>query len=156
MSQPVANLFTVWDTSAPQPDCYLARKLLFPLVTRWDQLFGVMTYEKTDAPEPYVVDTPFYSTLDRRRGPMTIGPYCIIRAGGSVWVRPHQVVAEAIALNTIALPGDSIYFEVIHWSDERALVVATHSLILGTSWLAVIDPSTILSLPRPVSHQATP
>jgi hypothetical protein len=99
----------------------------------------------------------YYATgsIEPRRG-NEIGPYCMTR--GFPWrhrslvVRATDAVIEAVTPR-IVTPDDCLSFEIILHANRddgrepRALVILNHGYIIGSHWLAYIDPSTIPAAP---------
>jgi hypothetical protein len=85
-------------------------------------------------PEPVIVDGN------------ELGPFCTIEFPGSrrsVAVRALPATVEAIRPR-IVTPDDHLSFRIVgHKGTGRALVVAEHGYIIGSHWLAYIDPATI-------------
>lgn len=83
-------------------------------------------------------------------GQNEIGPYCNIdlsQLGGprhrSIIVRATDVVIDAVSPR-IVTPDDHLSFKVIgHAGPGTALVILEHGYIIGSHWLAHIDPATI-------------
>lgn len=95
-------------------------------------------------------------TITRRKG-NTVGPFCTVDArqiGGpahrSIAVRATDATMEALA-GRIVTPDDTLSFQVIvHQRDDmppRALVIAQHGYIIGSHWLAYVDPDTLPAYP---------
>jgi len=77
-----------------------------------------------------------------------IGAHCSIRGNDVGYnyfkVKPSAKVVEYIQENMYpAGHGDSIYFEIIVWDKDQALIVARNSTIIASRWVALIDPKTI-------------
>jgi hypothetical protein len=64
----------------------------------------------------------------------------------SIAVRPTGLTLEAIAPR-IVTPDDHLSFKVHGRPEGRALVVVSHSYIIGSHWLAVVDASTLPAYP---------
>lgn len=128
---------------------YLPRPLLLPdvrdfselleYVSEWD--FATMSHLAGVPPQP-----------DRRPAPVMIGdnevgPYCTVDDGvkrhRGIAVIAKQPVIDAVK-NRIVTDDDHLSFKVIvHTERNRALVILDHGYIIGSHWLAYIDPTTI-------------
>lgn len=150
------RVLDVYDTSAPQPEGFggygrTLPGLLFPNVTRWEQLFEQWTTDKTQAPAPYVIlGVPADDYEGRYRRDPQIGPFMTLdmaKVGGtrygSAWVRARMEVHYGLHQEMLMMRGDTISYQVIAWDDKRAVVTAQYSQILGSHWLAIIDPESI-------------
>lgn len=85
-----------------------------------------------------------FRTGRERRAHMEIGPYLSVQPGfHSFAVAPTSRTVEAIQNRTLSIAYDTISFEVILWDFYDALVVAAHNRIIGSVWLAVVDPLTV-------------
>ncbi len=79
-----------------------------------------------------------------------IGPYCTVdmaQLGGpkyrGIAVRATDATIDALAPR-IVTSDDHLSFKLIaHAGTARVLVIAEHSQILGSHWLAYIDPATV-------------
>lgn len=113
----------------------------------------------TDTAPRYIPEqTPEASAWEQtswrtRHGRNEIGPYCTVnlsQLGGprhrGIAVRATDATMTALVLR-IVTPDDTLSFELIGHSDGRVLVVAKHSYISGSHWLARIDPQTIPAYP---------
>ncbi len=87
----------------------------------------------------------------RDTGPMSLSSFAVVELLGGRRVHLDVVLTPqaiaAIGANTIHVDDDTINVHVIVWDDGRALVVAQHSKIIGSVWLAKIDASTIPTFP---------
>lgn len=123
---------------------YTSKPLVFPDVRSFGELF-----------EGYA---PWNSTLSRRSTPQafppvkvegakgSIGPYLVVSGGEhrSMAVKPNQAVIDYIVSNMFSiLSDDTIYFEIVIRDENEALVTAKYNKIIGSRWLALIDPKTI-------------
>lgn len=109
-------------------------------------------------PEPRYIpaETPEATAWERQAwtrhpdGRNRIGPYCTVdlaQLGGaahrSMAVRATDAVLEAVA-GRIVTPDDDLSFSIVaHETTGRALVVLSHGYIIGSHWLAYINPATI-------------
>lgn len=121
---------------------YLARPLALPSITRFEQLFRPAAKDARGVR----IGAPDYDirTGRTRQAYMTIGPFLSIRPGyESLGVRPREPVIDAIVRGTISVAYDVMSFEITVWDPTAAVVIASHSKIIGSVWLAVIDPLTI-------------
>jgi hypothetical protein len=83
-----------------------------------------------------------------------IGPYCSVdfgQIGGakhrSICVRATDAVLEVVAPR-IVTPDDHLLFKIIgHAGTNRALVILSHGYIIGSHYLAYINPATIPAYP---------
>jgi hypothetical protein len=83
-----------------------------------------------------------------------IGPFCSVdlsQLGGmrhrSIAVTATDAAMEAVAPR-IVTPDDHLSFRVIgHAGTGRALIILQHGYIIGSHWLAYVDPATIPAYP---------
>jgi hypothetical protein len=83
-----------------------------------------------------------------------VGPFCTVdltQIGGpghrSIAVRATDAVIAELAPR-IVTPDDDLSFRIIaHAGTRRALVVASHGYIIGSHWVAYIDPESIPAYP---------
>ena len=61
----------------------------------------------------------------------------------SFYATPKKSVIEAIEENMIIVSYDEIYFEIVDRGGGSALVLAKYNQIIGSRYLAFIDPKTI-------------
>lgn len=162
MSDQVLGLY---DVNAPQPKGHggfghTLPGLLFPNVSRWGQLFEQWSTNKAQAPKPYVVlGVPANHYEDRERRDPQIGPFMTLdmsKVGGShygsAWVRARMEVHFALHQEMLFSRGDTISYQVNAWGHDKAVVIAQYSQILGSHWIAVIDP---YSVPEELRRQHT-
>jgi len=74
----------------------------------------------------------------------TLSPYCYTSGDvehRSMWVRPRQAVVDYIVDNIVV--ADHLHFQIVIRSADQALVLVSHNRIIGSRWLALIDPRTI-------------
>lgn len=122
-----------------------SRPIAFPDVRDFAQLFTLTTKDAEGdiwRGEDYNVKTG-----KRFQTSCRIGPFCGISGKGGyrhLYVKASDAVLEYIKANTIFCGSrDAITFKIVVRDDGEALVCADHNLILGSVWLALIDPSTI-------------
>lgn len=142
---------------------YLAQPLLLDDARSFDD---VLIYEGayhrdlahetiTKAPAHSLATAFFGDTVSRNR----IGSYCSVdlsQVGGERWrsisVSLTDEAMEAL-LGRLVTTDDSISFKIIahdrsqHGQPNRALVIAQHSQIIGSHYVAYIDPATIPAVP---------
>lgn len=85
----------------------------------------------------------------RKIGENEIGPFATVdlsQVGGerhrSIAVRATDATIEAVAPR-IVTEDDHLSFQLIAHRDRRVLVVLQHGYIIGSHWIAYIDPATI-------------
>jgi hypothetical protein len=133
---------------------WMARRhppLLFPNVTRWEQLFDQATTDKTQAPPPYIVyGVEAYTPTERQRGDPQIGPFMTLdlrkiggHSYGHAWVRCVDPLSRALTHFMLMIRGDRITFNLVAWNENQAVVCAHYGQILGSHWIAIIDPYSI-------------
>ena len=117
---------------------------LFTAVRPWDH--ATMSHRSGVVAQPDLVPAP------RMIGDNELGPFLSFRnvpghRDHSGWaVIAKDVVVDAIAPR-IVTDDDRLSFAVIyHANYDRCLVIAEHGYIIGSHWLAYIDPSTIPTL----------
>jgi len=154
---------------------YLARPLLLPDVRNFSDLltyerewnFDTMSARSGKIARPDLVPEPRYIGHGERndicdrimaiggfgtdpQARNEIGPYCSVKLLGSrrsIAVTATDLVIETVAPR-IVTADDHLSFEIIEHADrDRALVILSHGHIIGSHWLAYIDPATI---PAPV------
>lgn len=129
------------------------KSILWPLISDWSELFEAVTTNEKEKPRAYTFD------VGEKDRPCVIGPYMRTeypdgtqtingftstkyRMGPTVWVRLLPDLARKAFESTIGIP-DHLSFQLIQWNDDEALIILQHSMIIGSRWLAVIDPRTI-------------
>jgi len=150
------GVLDLYDVNAPQPEGYggfgrTLPSLLFPNCSKWEHLFERWTTDKHLAPPPYAIMGVAYNTYDDRyRRDPQIGPFMTLDLAkiggtryGSAWVRCHMPVYYGLHQEMLMMRGDQISFQVNAWDAERAVVIAQYSQILGSHWIAIIDPYSI-------------
>lgn len=92
-------------------------------------------------------------TWHTAHGWIAVGPFCSVdlsQLGGlrrSIAVRATDAVLEAVG-SRIATPTRSLSFKVIgHAGTKRALVILDHGYIIGSHYLAYVDPTTLPAYP---------
>lgn len=111
---------------------YRRRMVRFPKVTSFAELFTEARSE--DGIIPHV---PW--------GDETISPFCIVSSPGdfrALYVRPAQGLIDLIK-DVMILTGHGVHFHVVERDDGTALVLAQYQQILGSLWLAIVDPATV-------------
>ena len=141
------------------------KTLNWPLIDRWDELFSAYSLDKATAPAAHTF------AITGEKYPCTIGPYMTTRYahgtytlangytgsayvhGPAVYVRLHDDKAREAYESTIGIP-DGMHFQLIQWNDREAVIILSHGQIIGSRWLAVIDPATIPAELRPEEVRA--
>jgi hypothetical protein len=135
------------------------KTICWPLIDRWDELFSAYSLDKATAPAAHTFK------VQGERDPCTIGPYMRTEYahgtqtvngytspkylhGPTVYVRLHDDRAQAAYDSTIGM-ADGLYFQLIQWNADEAVIILNHNQIIGSRWLAVIDPRTIPAELRP-------
>lgn len=136
---------------------YYSKQLGFPEVRDFRQLFTHV--------EPFVYssgrDTSKVQEQERRLGVrirgerdardgcgyMVLGPYMSIDGPGgrrrSLAVKPAQNLVDWITVTMIFIDCDRLYFDVVVRDRGNALVTVKYNRIIGSRWIASIDPRTI-------------
>lgn len=127
----------------------LARPLLLPDARTFAE---VLTYERewyhaTMSHYAGVVARPELVPRPRMIGRNELGPFCTVKTTRdgrrSIAVTATDAVRDVIRPR-IVTDDDHLSFKVIeHAESGRALVIAEHGYIIGSHWLAYIDPATI-------------
>lgn len=78
---------------------------------------------------------------------LNISPYCSVSDPlgvhwRSMWVRPTLALWLKLHETMIKVDYDAIYFHIVIRTDG-ALVLAQYNQIIGSRWIALIDPATI-------------
>lgn len=141
-------------------DLMVPKTILLPLVSKWEELVDYYTVSldkgQRDAIPPQVFAVP---SQGRRQDVCTLGPYMRTEyadgvqtvnghtftrysAGPTVYVHLHDDIARQIFESTIGI-DDRMTYQLIQWDERKALFICQHSSIIGSRWVAVIDPSTI-------------
>ena len=143
----------MWNEYVTPEGFTLSRPLLLPdvrtfgevltYVREWD--YATMSHRNGEVARPDLVPAP------RMIGENEIGPYCSINANGERY-RGVAVIARDEVLEVVAprivTPDDRLSFKVIeHVDNGRALVILEHNHIIGSHWLAYIDPASIPARP---------
>jgi hypothetical protein len=136
------------------------KNVLLPLVSEWAEVFSAWTLDKDKAPASHSFPIPNDRNHPNTSGyPCTIGPYMMAeyadgtqtingytstkyRHGSAVYVRLIDDVARQVFESTIGI-SDQMHFKMIEWNDREAVIICEHGQIIGSRWVAVIDPSTI-------------
>jgi hypothetical protein len=131
----------------------MSRTVGFPNAKRFDELFTLTTKDDEGV---------WWSgeEFDVKKGKLVkarcrIGTFCAV-SGKSRYhfhVKPTAEVIEHIKANTIFCGvRDSISFKAVIRDDGTALLIAEHSLIIGSVWLALVDASSLPADPDPVTE----
>lgn len=143
----------------PYPEGTLDRPLLLPRVDSFHELFATShRIDSLSSPRepmfpPREIHTG-YAPKDDYRQSNEIGPFCSVKSGGQRWYMDVVANDAVIAAVTprIVTPNDSLSFEIIeHARTGLALVILQHGYIIGSHWLAYIDPATIPYRPAMVA-----
>lgn len=133
------------------------KTVLLPLLSTWAEIFAEWTTDKDKAPKAHTF--PVEGSNPRRPEACTIGPYMMAkyadgtqtingftstkyRDGSAVYVRLNDDIARQVFQSTIGIP-DQMHFQLIEWNDREAVIICSHGQIIGSRWVAVIDPATI-------------
>lgn len=111
-------------------------------IGEWDTAWTMTLEAQRRAPEPTVLNGNH------------LGPYC--QTQGFPW--RHRSLAVRPTEATVAVLGDRIVTDddhmhfglVLHTDRDRVLVTLSYGAIIGSIWLAYVDPSTIPPLPSEV------
>lgn len=129
----------------------LPRKILLPDVRTFEEVLtfvrpwdhATMSHTSGNVPEPALVPDPV------KIGENELGPFCSFRnmpdrkAHTSAAVMATDLTVQAIAPR-IVTDDDRLSFQVIyHQANDRCLVLAEHNYIIGSHWLAYIDPASV-------------
>jgi hypothetical protein len=108
----------------------LPRPVAFPDIRTFAELFPIMTTERQAHPW----DSAEVSNWIQVRSPDGYAHgYAVL----------PQWLIDWIQENMLAVPHDSIYFQVIVRDDVSALVTAQYNQIIGSRWLALIDANSV-------------
>jgi hypothetical protein len=115
-------------------------------VSEWDH--ALMSHTSGKLPRPDLRPEP--AMIGRNE----LGPFCSARLLGgerrSMAVRALPAVVDVIAPR-IVTDDDHLSFDIItHETNNRALVIASHGHIIGSHWLAYIDPQSLPGAVLPV------
>ena len=114
------------------------RTVLFPDVETFSGIFeGVDPGKKIVA----VIQSDY-----DKKAKMGISNFVSLSSGGSFYASPKKEVLQLIERNMVIVAYDEIYFKIVIRSKNSALVVAQHNQIIGSRWLAIIDPKTVPSI----------
>jgi hypothetical protein len=124
------------------------RKIAFPEIKNFSELFEAVETDKANAPEPVrfqTADWQFFGKMPHDKAPkktVEIGPYCSVSPSHrSLYVHPVKAVRDYLEQNWVGDSNGS--FKVIVRTDGTALVTAEYSRILGSHWLALVDVATV-------------
>lgn len=126
----------------------LTRRLLLPDVRSFEEL---LTYHgEWDAP-PSVRPRPLSRVLP---GANRLSPYCTVdlsQLGGpahrSLMATPTGIVLDVLC-DRIVTDADELHVSIVgHAETNRALVIVQHGQIIGSHWVAYIDPATVPAYP---------
>lgn len=74
---------------------------------------------------------------------LPVGPYLQTRDGDSLAVTPTDEIVEYVKQNMIYSINESFSFEIVKQSDGDYLLLVRNSQIIGSRWLAYLDPATV-------------
>jgi len=112
------------------------RPLLFPNADSFSDIF-----EHVDSGKKIVA--VLKSDDPQIKDKMGIGNWVMMSGGKSFHATPKKVVIEALEKSLILVNYDEIYFEIVDRGGGDALVLAKYNQIIGSRYLAIIDPRTI-------------
>ena len=136
------------DTYTTPEGFTLPRPLLLPDARSFTDVLGYVREwdHATMSHNAGVVPRPDLRPEPAKIGDNEVGPFCSIRlvdSRRSIAVRATQAVLDAVAPR-IVTGDDHLSFQIIeHKGTGRALVILEHGYIIGSHWLAYIDPATI-------------
>jgi hypothetical protein len=110
--------------------------ILFPKADSFFDIFDQVDSEKKTVA---VMKSDYPGSKDK----MGIGNWVMMSGGKSFHASPKKVVIEALEKTLIIVNYDTIYFEIVDRGGGNALVIAKYNHIIGSRWLAFIDPRTI-------------
>lgn len=122
--------------------------LLFPWATRFEQLFETWgpTRDPSWSTKIGWISTPGMHPAMKRES-MTITPFVSVREKGggyrSFYAKPRAEVVTKLQRSMVISNYDQIGFQIVVRDARQALVSAQHSQIIGSRWLAFIDPKSI-------------
>ncbi len=124
-----------------------AKPLAYPNAKRWDDLFEATTPldPKPGILAPILVEWPCPDQHGRPEPPLQLSSFCAISGRPEyqcLRVKPKQEVIDWIRDNMLRI-NDHLSFKVVIREDGEALVVVSHSCIIGSRWLALIDSTTV-------------
>jgi hypothetical protein len=114
----------------------MERAIALQDINSFNEVFETYTFDQIKKPNKLMVHT-------NGKDNMHIGSFCILPDKTSIWVRPTWPAFEAIKNNTIFIQNEEMFFEIIKWDEKRALILCRYNTIVGSVWLAIIDPNTI-------------
>ena len=126
------------------------RPLLLPNVKTFGELFSYVREwdHETMTSRRGVVSRPDLVPAPRMIGENELGPFCEFSVNRRflgrrlMAVTATDAVVDAITPR-IVTPDDHLSFEILEHETGWALVTAQHGYIIGSHWLAYIDPATI-------------
>lgn len=77
--------------------------------------------------------------------PLELSSFCDVNKPGEylcMHVQPHPHVIEWIGSNMLRI-NDRLSFKVVFRDDGTALIVVTHSCIIGSRWLAIVEGDSV-------------
>lgn len=125
----------------------MSKPLVFPEAKSFDDIFE--SFEEYDPSpgvmSPIVASFPCEPVMGKAEPPLVVSSHCSVDGGKSyrcLRVQPKSEVLGWIADNMLRI-GDQLSFKVVKRDDGTALIVVTHSCIIGSRWLALVDASTV-------------
>ena len=123
------------------------KPLTFPEAKRWEDLFeeAIPHDPRPGVFAPILVEWPCPDQHGRPEPPLQLSSFCAVdgRPGYQcLQVKPKQEVIDWISDNMLRI-SDHLSFRVVIREGGEALVVVSHSCIIGSRWLALIDADSV-------------
>ncbi len=116
-----------------------SKQLLFPIATKFDDLFRGIYTDREEAPTNLAVDrdgTTYHTGVNAWcHRHLKNGHYV------SLYLRPYDKVLERILTSDVV--GGTKYFSIVDRGDNVSLVIVEWDQIIGSRWLAFIDTDSI-------------
>jgi hypothetical protein len=141
-------------SSRTAPKRYLAKPLEFPKIRAFSELFEQAEPWSEAKGRRLAVRWNGTDWASGKKAWSTIGPYLTIRDNPrrSMAVKPQPWLVEWIKTNLLFIEYDTLHFEIVIWTKREALVIVSYGKIIGSRWLAIIDPKTIPNPAQIAAH----
>ena len=111
----------------------------FPEVTDFNDFFTDAKPFKSEDNKPrfLVLDDGKHEEVATRPAGefMRVGNYLSIRDGGSLFVKPTEMLFEFIKTNFLFIAYDTIHYEIVDHGEGKGLLIVSHGQIIGSRWM---------------------
>lgn len=129
------------------------KKVHMPEVTDFNEFFTDAKPFDKDENEPrfLVLDNGKHAeVVNEPAGEfMRVGNYLSIRDGGSLHVKPTEMLFEFIMANFLFIAYDTIHFEIVNHGEGKGLLIVSHGQIIADRWMTQeLEMATIPMFPE--------